>query len=207
MDKVKAPVTAVPGRRPAEGRAGVAQATARARGDTGMTGDHSLPCRIGEAALSCVGCCLYAFAGKEATLAAIRRNTAEFSRLVPGDEAALLRFRDRQTPGDVVCCNCMEEAPGVLGCPLHPARHAGRDLRRGHCMADFLCRTASLWRREWDEGMRERFAAFVQALRLDACEYSRLMVSDELLEAFLGQARPQMTPPPPACDTRGGVDS
>ena len=55
-------------------------------------------CRIRGAALSCVGCCLYAFAGKEATLAAIRRNTAAFAQLVPGDEAALLRFRDREAP-------------------------------------------------------------------------------------------------------------
>ena len=40
-------------------------------------------CRFSEAALSCVGCCLYAFAGKEATLAAIRRNTAAFAQIDP----------------------------------------------------------------------------------------------------------------------------
>jgi len=153
-------------------------------------------CRIGEAALSCVGCCLYAFAGKEATLAAIRRNTAAFVQLVPGDEAALLRFRDRESPCDVICCNCIEEAPGVLGCPLHPARHASRDLRRGHCMADFLCRTAALHRREWDTEMRERFAAFVETQQLDNYEYSRRMVNDELLEAFLEQARAPGDLPP-----------
>lgn len=153
-------------------------------------------CRIREAALSCVGCCLYAFAGKEATLAAIRRNTAVFAQLVPGDEAALLRFRDRETPSDVVCGNCIEEAPGILGCPLHPTRHASRDLRRGHCMADFLCRTAALYRQEWGAEVRERFAAFAAAQRLDSYEYSRLMVSDGLLEAFLAQDRaPEETPP------------
>jgi len=145
-------------------------------------------CRIREADLSCVGCCLYAFAGKEATLAAIRRNTAAFAQLVPGDEAALLRFRDREAPADAVCCNCVEVQPGILGCPLHPTRHASRDLRLGHCMAEFLCRTAALWH-EWSQEERERFAAFVKAQRLDNYEYSRLMVSDELLEAFLEQHR------------------
>ena len=145
-------------------------------------------CRIPEAALSCVGCCLYAFAGKEKTLAAIRHNTDAFAQLAPGDESGLLRFRDRETPCDVVCGNCIEEAPGVLGCPLHPARHASRDLRRGHCMADFLCRTAALHLREWGPEVRARFAAFVEAQHLDNYEYSRLMVSDELLEAFLEQA-------------------
>jgi hypothetical protein len=144
-------------------------------------------CRLSEAVLSCVGCCLYAFAGKEATLAAIRRNTVAFAQLIPGDEPALLRFRDREAPSDVVCCNCIEEEPGVLGCPLHPARHATRDLRRGHCMADFLCHAATLHRNAWDRETRERFTAFVKEQRLDNYEYSRLMVSDELLEAFLKQ--------------------
>jgi hypothetical protein len=146
-------------------------------------------CRLSEAALSCVGCCLYAFAGKEATLAAIRRNTAAFALLVPADEAALLQFRDRASPPDVVCCNCVEEAPGILGCPLHPGRHASRDLRRGHCMAEFLCRTAALYRDEWSQETRHRFAAFLKEQRLDNYEYSRRMVSDELLEAFLQQSR------------------
>ena len=148
-------------------------------------GASSSICRLSEAALSCVGCCLYAFAGKDATLAAIRRNTAAFAQLVSGDEAALLRFRDREAPSDVVCCNCIEEASGVLGCPLHPTRHASRDLRRGHCMADFLCRTAALFRNEWSQETRERFIAFVKERQLDSYEYSRLMVNDELLEGFL----------------------
>jgi hypothetical protein len=153
-------------------------------------------CRIPEAALSCIGCCLYAFAGSEATLAAIRRNTAAFAQLAPGDEAALLRFRDRESPCDVVCGNCIEEAPGILGCPLHPTRHASRDLRRGHCMADFLCQTAALYQREWSTETRQRFAAFVTAQRLDSYEYSRLVVSDELLDAFLKQDRtPEEFPP------------
>ena len=117
----------------------------------------SSPCRLSEVALCCVGCCLYAFAGKEATLAAIQRNTAAFAKLDPGDEATLLGFRDREAPSDVVCCNCIEEAPGVLGCPLHPARHASRDLRRGHCMAEFLCHTAALYRNEWNQETRDRF--------------------------------------------------
>jgi hypothetical protein len=144
-------------------------------------------CRLAEAVLSCIGCCLYEFAGREATLAAIGRNTAALAQLAPGDEAALLRFRDRAAPADVVCCNCVEESPGVLGCPLHPTRHASRDLRLGHCMANFLCRTAALYRREWSQGTRERFAAFVKARHLDNYEYSRLMVSDQLLDAFLEQ--------------------
>lgn len=155
-----------------------------------MNSASPLPCRLGEAALACVGCCLYAFAGKEATFAAIRRNTAAFAQLAPGDEAALLRFRDREAPADVVCCNCVEEASGLLACPLHPTRHAARDLRRGHCMADFLCRTAALHSREWDTETRGRFASFVTAQRLDHYEYSRLMVSDELLDAFLRLAPP-----------------
>jgi hypothetical protein len=155
-------------------------------------------CRISEAALSCVGCCLYAFAGRETTLAAIRQNTAAFARLVPGDEAALLLFRDREAPSDVVCCNCIEDETGMPGCPLHPTRHAARDLRRGHCMADFLCQTAALYSKEWDPPLRQRFVAFVQALFLDHYEYSRRMVSDELLEAFLEQTRASATIPPAA---------
>lgn len=161
----------------------------RRGGRTPKHGDSSLPpsiCRIPEAALSCVGCCLYEFAGREATLEAIRRNTEAFARLEPGDEAALLRFRDRETPRDAVCCNCVEEAPGVLGCPLHPTRHDSRDLRLGHCMADFQCRTAALYQWEWSEQVRVQFAAFVTAQRLDNYEFSRRMVNDELLEEFLG---------------------
>lgn len=150
-------------------------------------------CRLSEVLLSCVGCCLYAFAGKEATLTAIRRNTVAFAQLVPGDEEALLRFRDREAPSDVVCCNCVEEAPGVLGCPLHPTRHDSRDLRLGHCMAGFLCRTAALYRNEWSQETRERFIAFAKARQLDNYEYSHLMVHDELLEAFLKQ---DQIPPP-----------
>lgn len=156
----------------------------RTRGDSSSAASI---CRIPAAALTCVGCCLYDFAGKEATLAAIRRNSAAFAQLDPGDEAALLRFRDRETPRDVVCCNCIEESPGVLGCPLHPTRHASRDLRLGHCMAEFLCRTAALYQREWSTEQQERFVAFVTAQGLDNYEYSRRMVSDDLLEAFLAR--------------------
>lgn len=155
-------------------------------------------CRIPEAALSCVGCCLYAFAGAEATLASVRRNTAELARLLPGDEAAWLRFRDREAPHDVVCCNCVEDASGLLGCALHPAQLASRDLRRGHCMTEFLCRAAGLWQRAWDRETRERFVAFVRSRRLDSYEYSRQMVCDELLEAFLGQACALDAPSPGA---------
>lgn len=152
--------------------------------------ESSSVCRIREASLSCVGCCLYAFAGNEATLAAIQQNTASYAQLDPGDEAALSRFRDREAPSDVVCCNCVEESPGVLGCPLHPTRHAGRDLRLGHCMAEFLCQTAALYRNEWSQETRERFTAFVKEQHLHNYEYSRLMVSDELLEAFLRENPP-----------------
>jgi len=44
--------------------------------------------------------------------------------------------------------------------------------------------------------MRGRFAVFVEAQRLDNYEYSRLLVHDELLEAFLEQTRtPEGIPP------------
>jgi hypothetical protein len=161
-------------------------------------GSSRSACRIPEIGLTCVGCCLYAFAGKEPTLAAISCNPDAFSRIAPGDEGAVLRFRDRAAPADVVCCNCVEEAPGVLGCALHPARHGSRDLRRGHCLAEFLCRTAALYRTEWDGSTRERFAAFVGAQRLDNYEFSRRMVTDELLEAFVEDERAWgETPPAP----------
>ena len=52
-------------------------------------------------------------------------------------------------------------------------------------MAEFLCHTAALYRNEWSQETRERFTAFVKDQRLDNYEYSRLIVGDELLEAFL----------------------
>ena len=57
-------------------------------------------------------------------------------------------------------------------------------------MAEFLCHTASLNRNEWSLETRERFTVFVKEQRLDNYEYSRLMVSDELLQAFLKQDPP-----------------
>lgn len=59
-------------------------------------------------------------------------------------------------------------------------------------MAEFLCHTASLNRHEWSQETRERFTAFVKELRLDNYEYSRLMVRDELLEAFLEKTRSRL---------------
>ena len=61
-------------------------------------------------------------------------------------------------------------------------------------MAEFLCHTAALYRNEWNHETRERFATFVKEWRLDNYEYSRAMVNDELLEAFLEKTRSPVKP-------------
>lgn len=101
-----------------------------------------------------------------------------------------LAFRDRTFPDDLlngVCRNLIEEK-GRLICPLHPSRHNGKDLRKGHCDINFLCKAAKEFA-GWDKRKRERFLQFLQDKKVDSIDYSLKMENNSWLEEFNLQER------------------
>ncbi len=133
-----------------------------------------------------MGCCGHDFASQATIAEAIRLNTLEFAEALPAVEKEYITFRDRAAVFDLrygVCRNLVRLPEGRLGCPLHPARHEGKDLREGHCDIHYLCDTAkafAMWRQE----KQDEFVAFIAEKKLDTITYSIQMDAGGLLAEF-----------------------
>ncbi len=133
----------------------------------------------------CMGCCGHDFPSTEKIRGAITKNTNELIQLNPRTEEEFLAFRNRRHPLDLragVCRNLVREN-GCNLCPLHPARHEGKDLRLGHCDVDYFCATAEAFA-TWDEKRKKAFVDFVTDKKMDNLTYSMLMNKGELMKEF-----------------------
>lgn len=133
-----------------------------------------------------MGCCGYGFRSKEKIQEAVDENTKEFNSSNPITEEKFILFRDRRQKMDLrdgVCRNLIKEG-GCFLCPLHPARHDGKDLRIGHCDINYLCKTAEKFE-GWDENKRKKFLQFIEGKNMDNITYSIKMDDNSLLNEFL----------------------
>jgi hypothetical protein len=129
----------------------------------------------------CMGCCGHDFKSLELVKEAVRRNTLEFRKF-----KNLEKFRDRAGKWDLrygVCRNVVM-IRGKVFCPLHPARNKGKDLRKGHCDVDYLCKTAKVFSK-WNKEKQKKFLEFVEGKGLDVIEYSVGVDDGSLLKEFL----------------------
>ena len=133
-----------------------------------------------------MGCCGHDFISKQKIKEAIDQNTKEFNSSNPQTEEKFIQFRDRRQSMDLrdgVCRNLIEEK-GCFLCPLHPARHQGKDLRIGHCDTNYLCKTAKKFE-HWDDDLKKEFLRFISNKNLDNVTYSMKMDDNSLLREFL----------------------
>ncbi|HIG93051.1 MAG: hypothetical protein QT02_C0011G0014 [archaeon GW2011_AR9] len=133
----------------------------------------------------CLGCCGYDFISAESIQESVVKNTQEFNQANPKSDHEFTSFRDRRPPMDLrngVCRNLIEEQ-GCFVCPLHPARHEGKDLREGHCDVDYLCSTAEAFA-TWDKAKQQQFILFIESKKLDNLQYSISMDEGKLLQEF-----------------------
>lgn len=131
-----------------------------------------------------MGCCGREMAA-EKIIPAVEENTREFSEGKLVTEQDFLQFRDRKPAWDLregVCRNLIQEK-GCFVCPLYPTRHQGKDLRRGHCDADFMCGTAKEFNR-WDPLRKGEFLTFIELKRWSNVEYSLKMIKGEGMKEF-----------------------
>jgi len=138
----------------------------------------------------CMGCCGHDFESKEKIKQAVFKNNLEFKHANPKTEEEFVQFRDRRPNMDLrngVCRNLIEEK-GCFLCPLHPARHQGKDLRIGHCDTNYLCNAAKAFE-TWDEEKKKKFLDFISCKKLDNVSYSILMDNNSLLQEFTEQER------------------
>jgi len=136
----------------------------------------------------CMGCCGHDFVSKDKIKQAIQKNTFEFKNAHPRTEQEFLAFRDRRPAMDLrngVCRNLIEEA-GCFFCPLHQARHNGKDLRENHCDTTYLCKTTKEFAR-WNDEKKKAFVSFIEQKKLDNITYSMKMDKGELLKEFQEQ--------------------
>ncbi len=132
-----------------------------------------------------MGCCGHDFESNAKIREAVFKNNLEFKDAEPKTEKEFIAFRDRRPNRDLrngVCRNLIQEE-GCFLCPLHPARHQGKDLRIGHCDTDYLCLSAKNFEK-WGEDKKRRFLSFIHDQKLDNVDYSIKMDNDSLLEAF-----------------------
>lgn len=132
-----------------------------------------------------MGCCGHDFPSVQSIRDAIRENTVEFRSARPQSEVDFHTFRDRRSPMDLrkgVCRNLITEN-GCTLCPLHPARHQGKDLRINHCDIDYLCKTAKTFAK-WSPEKQEEFIKFIQNQNLDNITYSLKMDRGIILKEF-----------------------
>ena len=137
-----------------------------------------------------MGCCGHDFESKEKIKQAVFKNNLEFKHANPKTEEEFVQFRDRRPNMDLrngVCRNLIEEK-GCFLCPLHPARHQGKDLRIGHCDTNYLCNAAKAFE-TWDEEKKKKFLDFISCKKLDNVSYSILMDNNSLLQEFTEQER------------------
>jgi hypothetical protein len=138
----------------------------------------------------CMGCCGNNFESKKAIRNAIHKNTLDHKYFGIKEEEDNVSFRERVGSSNLrkgVCRNLIsvtkKDGSEQILCPLHPTKHAGKDLRTGHCNIYYLCKTAKEFS-EWDKEMQEMFLDFLREKKLDNIDYSMLMADDSLLSEF-----------------------
>lgn len=137
-----------------------------------------------------MGCCGHSFPSAKKVQQAVEQNTEEFLAAAPQTEKEFLQFRDRRRPMDLrqgVCRNAVQ-LNGCVLCPLHPARHHEKDLRKGHCDIDHFCPTAKAFAR-WPQQNQEAFVQFIVEKKLDVFTYSIRMDNGELKGEFETQEK------------------
>ncbi len=140
----------------------------------------------------CMGCCGHDFQSKKSIRDAIHKNSLDYKYADIKSEADHVKFKDRAGSSNLrngVCRNLIcvkkneDDISGQVLCPLHPTRHAGKDLRVGHCNIYYLCKAAKAFG-SWEKEMQEMFLDFVKSKKLDNIDYSMLMADDKLLTEF-----------------------
>ena len=140
-------------------------------------------CQVKELNLTCFGCCGYDFTGKSQIMKDIKKNTLEYKQIRNKE-----KFRDRADKDSLrksgLCRNLVVLNNKVL-CPLHPGMNKGKELRKGHCDINYICKTSKLYTNEWDEETRKQFIEFLKTKKLDTYTYSLGMDKGLLLKEFM----------------------
>jgi hypothetical protein len=138
-------------------------------------------CRIPRLGLSCFGCCGYDWAPIDRLRREVEQNTWRFKTLYTSKEVFAETTEGVRSSG--ICKGVMFLDDGTIGCPLHPARNDGKDLRKGDCLTMYECDTLKGYR-TWKEDTKKAFLCFVAEKGYDPFEYSMANAKGSLLSSF-----------------------
>jgi ferredoxin-thioredoxin reductase catalytic subunit len=137
--------------------------------------------------LTCVGCCGKDFTSREEIEKAVRKNTKDFIAI--NNKIKFMKRKDNEFLHDSgICRNIIytnEDEDDVM-CPLHPCFNDTKevkDIRKGHCEIEYLCKTAYVFN-NFSEEKKKIFRKFILGKDLDWLEFSVGMNEGTFLEEF-----------------------
>jgi len=139
-------------------------------------------CHLPEIQLSCFGCCGYDWAPIERLKKQVAMNTWRFTKMYSSREA----FADT-TVGVTevgICKGVINLDDGSVGCPLHPKRNGGKDLRAGDCLRNYECNALRQYKK-WPEEKRLAYLEHIVRGNYDTYSYSMANANNRVIISFL----------------------
>lgn len=140
--------------------------------------------------LSCFGCCGHDFTSRKEVAQGILLNTLTYIKHTK-EKLPVKNFRERSQHlrFSGICYNLVyldfekNRKNKIIGCPLHPTRNKGKDLRENYCEIDHLCKSAFIFN-NYSSKKKKEFINFLKNKKLDWYTYSLMMDNNELIEEF-----------------------
>jgi hypothetical protein len=138
-------------------------------------------CQLPQLNLSCFGCCGYDYASEDKLKKQIATNTWRFNKMYTSKEAFAETTIGVTEAG---CCKAVIEfEDGTVGCPLHPKKNDGKDLRTGDCLRNYECNTLRHYK-TWRKNRRLLFLEHVVRGNFDTYSYSMANANSSLIMSF-----------------------
>ena len=138
-------------------------------------------CQLPELHLSCFGCCGYDYASEDKLKKQIETNTFRFNKMYNSKEAFAETTIGVTEVG--VCKAVINFEDGTVGCPLHPKKNDGKDLRTGDCLRNYECNALRQYK-GWGKPRKRAFLEHVARGNFNTYTYAMANANSTLIMSF-----------------------
>jgi hypothetical protein len=139
-------------------------------------------CQLPELKLSCFGCCGYDWAPIERLKKQVAMNTWRFTKMYSSKETFAETTIGVTEVG--ICKGVIQFDDGSVGCPLHPKRNDGNDLRSGDCLRNYECNALRHYKK-WTKERRLEYLEHIAKGNYDTYTYSIANANNSVIVTFL----------------------
>ena len=138
-------------------------------------------CQLPQLHLSCFGCCGYEYVSEDKLKKQIAMNTWRFKKMYTSKEVFAETTIGVTEAG---CCKAVIEfEDGTVGCPLHPKKNEGQDLRTGDCLRNYECNALRHYKK-WRRSRKRAFLEHVARGNFNTYSYSMANSNSSLIRTF-----------------------